>query len=192
MILENNILYCLKNRDDIRNKTIDVIKCKILDEKKKKHFTVETSEKKLYFKTNTEEEKQTWINILLESQIKNDNQVEEHIFEKDKRIEDKVESNFKEKGRFSTAYMLYNDEINKFHGNVINPYDKVIKNLLNIQNLIFELTYSIEDYSNIIKTNNKEELSRFYNDLNNIKNEMKVFFNKIGTSKSMYEKYNRI
>jgi hypothetical protein len=172
VILDANFLKISKKKGDEKQEIIDLKEAKIVDEKKKKYFLIETSKKKLYFKTENEEYKQSWLLKLIKH--KNKIGIEQPPFEKVESPKKDILLNEIEQGRFSMAYKQYKEEINK--QNVCVPFDNVIKNLLNIQNLIFELTYCIDDYRVNInqKSLSKDELHKTHDGLINIKNEMKV------------------
>ena len=172
LVLEGKTLKISKKKDDEKHSIIDLNEAKIIDEKKKKYFLIETTKKKLYLKTENEEQKLSWIKKLNEHKgVTNTKKPFERASSPPKEA---VEEEISEKGRFSMAYKQYSEEINKQNLNL--PLDGVIKNLLNIQNLIFELTYCVDDFkANINQKNiNKDDLFKTHNELWNIKNELKV------------------
>lgn len=68
MVLEQESLSYSKNKNEVpKKKKMNLRDIKITDEKKKKHFLIEFQEKKIYFKTNTDDEKKAWITKILES-----------------------------------------------------------------------------------------------------------------------------
>jgi hypothetical protein len=190
IILEDNLLIISKKKGEEKKEIVDLNDAKIIDEKKKKYIFIETSKKKLYFKTDNEEQKQSWLKVLNEHKNKLMN--EKYPFEKKTNSPSKRVQEENIDGRFSLAYKTYSQEINK--QNASAPLDSVVKNLLNIQNLIFEFTYCIDDYKLNInqKHINKDELFKTYEGLINIKNEMKVDYIKKGTIEPLYEKCGRL
>jgi hypothetical protein len=68
MVLDQECLYYSKNKNEQpKKKKMNLGDLKITDEKKKKHFLIEFQEKKIYIKTNTDDEKKAWIAKFLEN-----------------------------------------------------------------------------------------------------------------------------
>jgi hypothetical protein len=190
IILEDNLLIISKKKGEEKKEVVDLNDAKIIDEKKKKYFFIETSKKKLYFKTENEDQKQSWLKVLNEHKNKLLN--ENYPFDKKTNSPSKPVQEQVVDGRFSLAYKAYSQEINK--QNAAAPLDNIVKNLLNIQNLIFEFTYCIDDYKLNInqKTINKDELFKTHEGLYNIKNEMKVVLINLGAIESLHEECGRL
>lgn len=62
--LENCYFYISKHKTDKKKKIIDAAVVKLIEDRKKKQFTLVVGEKVIYFKTNTDDEKFAWIQKL--------------------------------------------------------------------------------------------------------------------------------
>jgi hypothetical protein len=175
--LDKNNLYMSKKKDD-QNEQIELKTAKIISEKKKKQFCIEIKPNKLiYLKTNTENEKTLWVSALTEA-IEIQSKYTEIILE-DNNVDQSLVSQVSMNGltfNFSEQYKTFQNEINK-NENETDLYGNCIKNILTMQNLLFEYTHSMEALNLHIFEKNKKKthpLKNIYDDLNNIKYELKV------------------
>jgi hypothetical protein len=228
LTLDGNKLYYSKNKNEkTKKKIIDLNNAIIIDEKKK-NFTIDTKKKKMYFKTNTENEKKEWIIKLFEIYRPNrlstvlerdkekilepstglittniikesvrDNNTDEFALKKttscvvenfvnsagdvpqiDEYLQD---SNFNidpsKNKRFSSAYNVYYQEINKDKvKKKTSKFESVVNCQQNLQNLFFEMNGVLENFNLLLmssKFKSKDSLIKIYEDLFNIKQEMK-------------------
>jgi hypothetical protein len=186
LVVESHTIYISNKKDDNNNKEkIELTSAKIIDEKKKKNFLIETPHNKFYFKTNTENEKIMWFNYLTEAIAKiNSIKQKEQIEELQSPHESIKEFNSKENTttsinrlniNFSESYKAYQVEIEKNQGD--QAYGALFKNVLTMQNLLFEYSHSMEQMNYYILNKKKKDshpLVKIYEDLSNIKYELKV------------------
>jgi hypothetical protein len=178
LIIEKNNLYISKRKED-EKEGIDLKSARVVDEKKKKHFYIETGiNKVIYFKTNTDNEKTLWLNCLCEA-IETQSKRGVSLCIEDKKLD---ETNFDRVSmngltfNFSDQYKTYQSEINKGE-NETDLYGSCVKNILTMQNLLFEYSYSMEAMNLYILNKKKKEnhpIRKVYDELNNIKYELKV------------------
>jgi len=194
LVLMGHQLFCYKKKNDTKSKIYDLKVCKIADDKKKTFIIETNTNDKLYFKTNTENEKKEWIIKLLESskphrqsiasekekinvkesltelrksvftQLENKTiaepekieftlkktdscVVEKHFDEADNalKIDDYLQNsdlniNPQKNKRFSTAYNIYYQEINKNRAKLrLNKFEKLVNSHQN--NLFLNFHY---------------------------------------------------
>jgi len=230
LTLDGNKLFYSKNKNEkTKKKAIDLNNAIIIDEKKK-NFTIDSKKKKMYFKTNTENEKKEWIIKLFEicrpnrqslvvekdkekilepnTEIRTANIVEETVRDNNAGVDEFIlrkttscvvenfvnnsenvphideylhDSKFiidpSKNKRFSSAYNAYYQEINKDKAKKgTNKFENVVNCQQNLQNLFFEMNGVLENFNLLLmstKFKSKDSLIKIYEDLFNIKQEMK-------------------
>lgn len=172
--VENYILYYSKEENNPNKKAIQLKQAILDSDKTKKSFTIEIGNKKIYLKTNSQEETSKWTNFLVRA-ISMSSEIEnfKDLLNIKEDIDNNVSFEFTEKEKQpnsvnrKTSHLKIEEEINE----KIKEFTKLIQCF---QKTYFNLSLELDRMNSDINQNENDLVKNYYFNLLAIKQDLKV------------------